>query len=393
MWHSREPVYSLDWHPNGTLVTGGADKELKVWAVSGVVGRAHAHQPRWAGAGVVPHHQAQGQGPLPHPAAVVRRPALLPPDDSLPSCGLPLCCQVSRGADGYAAVQHLSSLAGHDKTVNCVRFSPTGARCRPPAAAGPSPAAQNLRAHTRRRGLTRPAPPAACATRAPAAAGQHLASAGDQGQLLLWEPADPASAPRGNLVDDEGEATWRRAAGLKGHRWVRPSGPGRRRRLLVPFRVACAASAKSPSQARHAAARASRPRPRSSAGPRDDIMDAAWAPDGSALLSGAIDSEALVFDVTEKKRGAQARRLPPAPCPRARGGGGARVPADLAALPAPSRLAPVDGRLLAPSPTAVLPAPPAQAARFDSHKHFIQGCAWDPAGQYVATQSADRTVK
>ena len=27
------------------------------------------------------------------------------------------------------------------------------------------------------------------------------------------------------------------------------------------------------------------------------------------------------------------------------------------------------------------------------HKHFVQGVAWDPLGQYIATQSCDRTVK
>ena len=32
-------------------------------------------------------------------------------------------------------------------------------------------------------------------------------------------------------------------------------------------------------------------------------------------------------------------------------------------------------------------------ARLDNHKHFIQGAAWDPAQQFVVTQSADRTCK
>lgn len=43
--------------------------------------------------------------------------------------------QVERGSDGYPSVRHLSSLTAHLNTVNCVRFSPTGAsllccRCR-----------------------------------------------------------------------------------------------------------------------------------------------------------------------------------------------------------------------------------------------------------------------
>jgi chromatin assembly factor 1 subunit B len=33
------------------------------------------------------------------------------------------------------------------------------------------------------------------------------------------------------------------------------------------------------------------------------------------------------------------------------------------------------------------------AARFKNHKHFVQGVAWDPAQQYVVTQSADRTCR
>ncbi|KAI3438192.1 hypothetical protein D9Q98_000629 [Chlorella vulgaris] len=65
VWHSKEPVYSVDFHSNGQLVTGGADKEVKVW-------------------------------------------------------------EVSRGGDGYASVRHVSSLTAHLSTVNCVRFSPTG---------------------------------------------------------------------------------------------------------------------------------------------------------------------------------------------------------------------------------------------------------------------------
>lgn len=35
VWHGKEPVYSLDFHPSGSLITGGADKEVKVWKVRG----------------------------------------------------------------------------------------------------------------------------------------------------------------------------------------------------------------------------------------------------------------------------------------------------------------------------------------------------------------------
>ncbi|KAL4452332.1 hypothetical protein ABPG75_007994 [Micractinium tetrahymenae] len=186
VWHAKEPVYSVDFHPNGQLVTGGADKEVKVW-------------------------------------------------------------EVERGEDGYANVRHVCSLAAHLSTVNCVRFSPTGAQ---------------------------------------------LASSGDGGEVLLWEPADPATAAaqRGNLEEAEGEACWRRAAALKGH------------------------------------------------GREGDVMDLSWAPDGSALATASIDSEVMLW-CTDGRRAAK------------------------------------------------------QAGRLVNHKHFVQGVAWDPAQQFVVTQSADRTCR
>ncbi len=65
------------------------------------------------------------------------------------------------------------------------------------------------------------------------------------------------------------------------------------------------------------------------------MQDLEWAPDGSGLASGSIDNSVVLWDV-------------------ATGRG---------------------------------------ALRLEGHKHFVQGCAWDPAGRYVATQSADRTVR
>lgn len=65
VWHGKEPVYSLDFHPNGLLVTAGADKEIKTW-------------------------------------------------------------RVSKDEEDYPVVEHSGSLVGHSKTVNCVRVSPDG---------------------------------------------------------------------------------------------------------------------------------------------------------------------------------------------------------------------------------------------------------------------------
>ena len=65
VWHGKEPVYSLDFHPNGLLFTAGADKEIKTW-------------------------------------------------------------KLSKDEHGYPVVEHTGSLVGHSKTVNCIRVSPDG---------------------------------------------------------------------------------------------------------------------------------------------------------------------------------------------------------------------------------------------------------------------------
>jgi chromatin assembly factor 1 subunit B len=33
VWHSKEPVLSVDFHPTGRLATGGADNTVKIWRV------------------------------------------------------------------------------------------------------------------------------------------------------------------------------------------------------------------------------------------------------------------------------------------------------------------------------------------------------------------------
>ena len=66
------------------------------------------------------------------------------------------------------------------------------------------------------------------------------------------------------------------------------------------------------------------------------MNDASWAPDATALLTGSIENVCVVWDVTEKHR--------------------------------------AQGRLT-------------------EHGHYVQGVAWDPAQQYVVSQSADRTCR
>ena len=93
--------------------------------------------------------------------------------------------------------------------------------------------------------------------------GTHLATSGDGGEVLLWEPIDAAAAAarRGNLCEDDGEASWRRCTAFKGHSAV------------------------------------------------GDVMDLSWAPDGTALASGAIDNEAYLFVAAGRKRGDAAGRF------------------------------------------------------------------------------------
>jgi len=70
-------------------------------------------------------------------------------------------------------------------------------------------------------------------------------------------------------------------------------------------------------------------------GHAEDVNDACWAPDTTALLTGSIENVCMVWDVSKGKG---------------------------------------QGRLT-------------------DHGHYVQGVAWDPAQQYVVSQSADRTCR
>lgn len=106
IWHGKEPVYSLDFHPGGLLATAGGDKEIKVRSrlpVSGSFSRIH------------PHLADPGMH-----ASKTRFSAFV-------LCRLQLW-RVGREKDGSPTVEHCTSLTGgHTRTVNCIRFSPTGA--------------------------------------------------------------------------------------------------------------------------------------------------------------------------------------------------------------------------------------------------------------------------
>ncbi|KAJ2698933.1 Chromatin assembly factor 1 subunit, partial [Coemansia spiralis] len=153
-----------------------------------------------------------------------------------------------RSGDGAVpAIEFLASLNRHTAPVNVVRFSPHGSR---------------------------------------------LASAGDDGVVIIWRQTDgadgvPASAAvvAGGLGDEEGKETWRPAAVLRGS--------------------------------------------------LADICDLAWSPDGAYLISASVDNTARIWDARTAR------------C--------VQVLAD--------------------------------------HSHYVQGVAWDPLAQFVATQSSDRSLR
>ena len=96
VWHSKEPVFSADFHRNGAawrLVTGGADKDIKV-SFSCCSKSLHVHVP-----------------------CNVR---MLSRDLA--------CHQVWKVVqeEGKVKVKFMASLARHSGAVNVVRFSPNG---------------------------------------------------------------------------------------------------------------------------------------------------------------------------------------------------------------------------------------------------------------------------
>lgn len=111
----KRPIYSLDFHPSGTLVTAGADNEIKFWKVQ---------RPCKAGQGL----QCRALARWPHLGA----PSCWQHTIHPPACSParpPAHLQVGRGEDSYPTVEFTGTLDYHQKTVNCVRFAPSGEGC------------------------------------------------------------------------------------------------------------------------------------------------------------------------------------------------------------------------------------------------------------------------
>ncbi|CCG82053.1 putative Chromatin assembly factor 1 subunit B [Taphrina deformans PYCC 5710] len=140
------------------------------------------------------------------------------------------------------AIKYLSTLARHTNAVNVVRFSPKG---------------------------------------------EHLASAGDDGNVLLWVPTEMKEASLVDHSDGNGpdKEHWR-------------------------VKLMC----------------------RSSSG--SEIYDIAWSPDGNYLITGSMDNVARIYDARDGQ------------CVR----------------------------------------------QIAEHNHYVQGVAWDPLNEFVATQSSDRSL-
>jgi WD40 repeat protein len=84
-----------------------------------------------------------------------------------------------------------------------------------------------------------------------------------------------------------------------------------------------------------------------------EIYDLAWSPTSEYILSGSTDNTARIFNV-----------------------------ADGTFLPTTSRR-----RLSSDVPSAGV-----CVREIAEHNHYVQGVAWDPMNEYIATQSSDRCV-
>ncbi|RUS14159.1 WD40-repeat-containing domain protein [Endogone sp. FLAS-F59071] len=102
-------------------------------------------------------------------------------------------------------------------------------------------------------------------------------------------------------------------------------------------------------------------------GHRSEIYELAWSPDGRHILTGSIDSTARMWDVTTSAF--------------------AYVMWSTLSSRYPSILT-----YRVHEYGALVPAEQCIHV-FTEHSHYVQGVAWDPLGQYLATQSSDRSVQ
>ena len=93
---------------------------------------------------------------------------------------------------------------------------------------------------------------------------------------------------------------------------------------------------------------------------QSEIYDLAWSPQGDCLIVGGTDFVARVINATDGESFAR-------PC----------VQSQMCGESSRSRAAPLPGSII---------------REISEHSHHIQGVAWDPLNEYIATQSADRTV-
>jgi chromatin assembly factor 1 subunit B len=120
IWHAKDPVFSVDFHPDGYLATGGGDKDIKVrcWPPS------PAHKQR-AAARANCRARRRCCCPLLHKHRLRCLRACMNPN---PDPTLQLW-ELQQDAEGTPNVRYMASLSGHSRTINCVRFSHTGGRC------------------------------------------------------------------------------------------------------------------------------------------------------------------------------------------------------------------------------------------------------------------------
>eukprot|EP01112_Ceratiomyxa_fruticulosa_P019530 TRINITY_DN6412_c0_g2_i1.p1 TRINITY_DN6412_c0_g2~~TRINITY_DN6412_c0_g2_i1.p1 ORF type:complete len:577 (-),score=131.74 TRINITY_DN6412_c0_g2_i1:88-1818(-) len=90
LWHSKDPVFSVDFHSSGRLVTGGADNDVKIWRIirnntnNNVTNNEHTTEATSSTSVTKNKHKE------------------------------------------YHSIEFLANLSRHSKAVNSVRFSPSG---------------------------------------------------------------------------------------------------------------------------------------------------------------------------------------------------------------------------------------------------------------------------